>query len=428
VTQLAARALRRGAVLFACGALGVGALTLGEPSARADSTFEGVADARLVAVNFTVEPGVVFPQLVDAGGSVAQASLSSLGVSTAFASDPYPSESAVLLPGLIAGLTNGATSPLPPYPLIVSSNFPAIPEKVVHAGSVVLDARSNAADSRGSTSNGANTGAAEVSRDPGSDRVTARSEVAGSAITLSDSLVLNGVHSVATAVRDPSGKIQLSSAFEVSALTIAGQRVPLSDGLVGPDGALTAANAGGQALLDALAQQGISISYLPSARTADGITSAGLRIRSVQAPPPQLASGIDRVVTETTIGLTSVRVVNRGLPDATGGLGTGLSDGAAQNGAAQNGTAPNGVAPGVDTAGLPGAVPGALPNTGPVPAGTTPTNLVTPTGSISASALVTHIDTGRFYLVLLLAGAALLGWIAVIRVVGGAPAAKEAGE
>jgi hypothetical protein len=88
----------------------------------------------LAAVDFTAEPGVVFPQLIDAGGSVAQASLSSLGVSTAFASDPYPSESFVLAPGLIAGLTSGATSAvIPPYPLIASSNFPAIPEKVVQA-------------------------------------------------------------------------------------------------------------------------------------------------------------------------------------------------------------------------------------------------------------------------------------------------------
>ncbi|GAA0616672.1 hypothetical protein GCM10009547_18460 [Sporichthya brevicatena] len=403
---------------MAVAALGTGLLALGGPTARADSTFEAVADARLAAVNFTAEPPVIFGQLVDAGGSVAQASLNSLGNSTAFASDPYPSESAVLAPGLIAGLTGGATSDVvPAYPLIASSNFPSVPEKRVQAGPVTLEATSGVATSRGSTANGANTGLASVTRDPSDDRVTARAEVAGSSVVLSDALVLNGVRSAATASRLPSGQIELTSSFDVAALTIAGQRVPLSDALTGPDGALSAATAAGRALLDALAAQGTTIQYLPAEKTEDGITSAGLRIRSIQAAPPELASGLERVIAEVTIGQTAARVTNRALPQ-TGGLGPDLGTtpaltpgtGAPVDGAVAPGVLP-GTAPG-------GAVPGVAPGQAQLPA----TDVVSAIGS--PGALITDLDIGRFYLVLLLAGAALLAWVQLIRVFGGAPAAK----
>jgi hypothetical protein len=382
---------------------------VGSPSARADSTYSGLADARLIAINFTAEPAVVFGQLIDGGASVVQAELSSLGTSTAFASDPYPSQSAVLLPGLIAGLSNGQTSQLiPNYPLIASSSNPTQPEQRVEAGPVVLEANSAETSSRGRTANGANTGQADVHYEPLTGQLIARAEAIATDIAISDQLVINGVRSAATATRAPSGALQLTSDFSVATLTIAGQRVPLGAGLSGPNGALTT-SAAGAAMLKALEASGTTITYLPQTRTADGITSAGLRIRSVQHPPSQLASGVEEVVAEVTLGQTAASVQNRALP-----LPPSTSALTPQSSLPTDATPP--------TLGTT-APPGALPSS---PAGGT----VTPTASdavpptvtfapvASPNALVTGLDLDRFYPVLPLAGLLMLAWLGLVRKLG----------
>jgi hypothetical protein len=379
----------------------------GSPLARADSTYSGLADARLIAVNFTAEPAVVFGQLIDGGASVVQAELSSLGTSTAFASDPYPSQSAVLLPGLIAGLSNGQTSQvIPNYPLIASSSNPTTPEQRVEAGPVTLEATSAETSSRGRTANGANTGLADVHYEPSSGQLIARAEGIATDIAISDQLVINGVRSAATATRAPSGTLQLTSDFSVAALTIAGQRVPLT--FSGPTGPLTATTAAGAALLQALQASGTTITYLPETRTADGITSAGLRIRSIQHPPPQFASGVEQVIAEVTIGQTAASVVNRALP-----IPPTMST------IAPPGIAPTDSAP--PTVGTP-LITEPAPSS---PVGTTtqaeqprelPTVAIAPVAS--PNALVTGLDLSRFYPVLPIAGAAMVLWIRLVRKLG----------
>jgi hypothetical protein len=382
---------------------------VGSPPARADSTYSGLADARLIAVNFTAEPAVVFGQLIDGGASVVQAELTSLGTSTAFASDPYPSQSAVLAPGLIAGLSNGQTSQvIPNYPLIASSSNPTQPEQRVEAGPVVLEADSAETSSRGHTANGANTGLADVHYEPSSGQLVARAEGIATDIAISDQLVINGVRSVATATRAPSGQLQLTADFSVAALTIAGQRVPLGEKLSGPDGALTATSAAGAAMLKALEASGTTISYLPEIRTADGITSAGLRIRSVQHPPSQLASGVEQLIAEVTIGQTAASVENRALPVLTGNPAITSPAGIDTSVPSPTGVAPSAVL-GVPVVPTGPAAPGA-------PAAKPPTVTFAPVAS--PNALVTRLDLSHFYLVLPIAGLAMVLWIRMVRRLG----------
>jgi hypothetical protein len=383
---------------------------MGSPPARADSTYSGLADARLIAINFTAEPAVVFGQLIDGGASVVQAELSSLGTSTAFASDPYPSQSAVLLPGLIAGLSNGQTSQvIPNYPLIASSSNPTQPEQRVEAGPVVLEANSAETSTHGRTANGANTGLADVHYEPSTGQLIARAEAIATDIALSDQLVINGVRSAATATRAPSGALALTSDFSVAALTIAGRRVPLGDGLSGPNGALTTTSAAGAAMLKALEASGTTITYLPQVRTADGITSAGLRIRSVQHPPSQLASGLEEVIAEVTIGQTAAGVENRALPvpPTTSAL------------TPQTGLPADATPPTLGTSTPSGTLPSAPAGgavTAPTAAGTPPTVTFAPVAS--PNALVTGLDLDRFYPVLPLAGLLMLAWLGLVRKLG----------
>src|SRR5690606_29422749 len=76
--------------------------------------------------------------------------------------------------------------------------------------------------------------------------------------------------------------VELDSSFEVGALVVAGQRLPLS--ILAPDQRASLASVGA-ALLQQLSQQGLTIDLLPEERTERSITSAGLRIRMVTETP-----------------------------------------------------------------------------------------------------------------------------------------------
>jgi hypothetical protein len=314
----------------------VGILVVAGPwravDAGAAGTFSGVADARLLAVNFNLSPPLIFPQLIDAGSSVAQAELSSLGTSTAFASDPYPSGSVVAAPGLVAGLTDGATSGVvPDYPLITSSAFPVQPDGRVQAGSIDLQAHSERASTRASSRNGANVAEASVSADGDLSEVTVKAQASAATVNISSLLSVDGVRSSATAKAGGDGKVELSSSFDVGALTIAGQRVPVIDDLItGEGGLLSGTTSVLGALLGPLAEQGTTVEVLPSTSTADSITSAGLRIRTRQPVPPDLASGVEYVTFDITIGQVSARVDNLALalPDSSAvDIGSGIDTG-----------------------------------------------------------------------------------------------------
>jgi hypothetical protein len=304
-------------------AVALGLALVPSASQAGAGTYTATADARLVGVDLTVAPPIAFDQLVDAGLSVAQARIDSLGTTQGFASSPYPSQSVVLLPGLIAGITNGQTSALiPPYPLIAATSA-TMPSDHRELGTLVLDAESSPGNSRGSVTDGVTRGLARTTADD--DTVVARAETSITSLQLTSTLSLDGVHTVAEARRSSEGKVTLSSSFEVAGLTIFGRRVALTPtalSLLGTEVPLGVdlSSVLGQ-LLSSLAGQGTTIAFVPATRTADTITSAGLSITSNVAVPPEIASGLKEVRAGVTVGFASASVSNGVEGGVTGPAG-----------------------------------------------------------------------------------------------------------
>lgn len=319
--RLSSSAGRSGAL-----ALGAALLVLALPptSSGAAGNYAATADARLVGVDFTAVPAIAFDQLIDAGVSAAQAQIDSLGTTMAFASSPYPSNSVVLLPGLVAGVSGGQTSDLiPQYPLIASTDETNAADHR-ELGTIVLDAASVLGSSRGTVTDGATSATATTTAEEA--RVVARAETTISSIQLTPALSLDGVRTTAEAVQTPGGELELASSFEVAALTVLGQRIALdADSLsaLGSEVPLGIDLTGvlGQ-LLVGLAADGTRIEFVPAIATDDGITSAGLRITTVLPAPPEIASGVQELRAQVTLGLASASVSNR----ATGRLGTVAPD------------------------------------------------------------------------------------------------------
>ncbi|MGH2686831.1 MAG: hypothetical protein ACRDJP_15300, partial [Actinomycetota bacterium] len=124
------------------------------PSSAA-STFSAAAGGELVRTLIRVQPAIVLEDLLDPGALAAQASLTSFGESTAFASSPYPGALLVSLPGTLNGVLGPQLPPgtdgvlhVPDYPLYVSSSHPATPSANAHTGSGDLSAESRATESR----------------------------------------------------------------------------------------------------------------------------------------------------------------------------------------------------------------------------------------------------------------------------------------
>ncbi len=383
------------------------ALTLLPTRSGAAGTYTATANARLVGVDFTAVPAIAFDQLVDAGVSAAQAQIDSLGTTRAFASSPYPSESVVLLPGLIAGITGGQTSALiPPYPLIAATNE-TTPADHRELGPLVLDAQSTAGNSRGSVTDGVTRAVARTTADD--SRVVARAETTISSLQLTSVLSLDGIHTVAEATRTAGGDIDLSSSFEVAAITVLGQRIALTPStlsLLGTDVpvGLDLSSVLGQ-LLTALAAQGTTIELLPAVETADGITAAGLRITTNTAAPPEIASGLKELRARETLGLASVSVSNRAA-----GIGGGPTDGGVTAP-----TSPPSLAPV-----LGGEVPvfdAPVPVGSPPSVGATPAP-VAPAPVAATRSLPVDLSLSGFYPVLVLAAAVGVGLVNLIRHLG----------
>jgi hypothetical protein len=168
--------------------------------------------------------------------------------------------------------------------------------------------------------------------------------------------------------------------------------------LLGAQAPLTDPNTVLAALLDRLASQGTKLQFVPASTTEDGATSAGLRITTVTAPPPQAAGGLESVKVVYTLGQASASVTSDTFGDLSGVAGgplTGadipraivapaLGDGA---------TVPDAAAGASSSSDAPGAVP--------------------ETGLIAAD-----ISLGTFYPILFLAAVVGSGIVQIIRQLG----------
>jgi hypothetical protein len=70
------------------------------------------------------------------------------------------------------------------------------------------------------------------------------------------------------------------------------------------------------ALLGALKEKGVELSFFPERKVPGGVQAGGLELRLVQAPPPQVASGVDVLVSTITLGGNQATVDNRALPSS----------------------------------------------------------------------------------------------------------------
>lgn len=235
------------------------------------------------------------------GMPVAQACVNhGVSESTGFASGPYPGETVVALPSLVAGLTG---APLPGYPMYVSSSHPSRGEAATGQDGYALESRSSQTESSalaavGAKSDAGNAGRTEASAtaavDP--DTGTSRSKAAShsQAVTINDVFELGHVQSTASAEVDESGELHTTSELVIGRTTVADVVVQITPEGIEVAGQTTPLPEADPA--DALEAAGVGVQYLEERQTPNGVLSAGLVVRAEQTDE---ASGATYVTTYT---------------------------------------------------------------------------------------------------------------------------------
>jgi hypothetical protein len=309
VDQARGGAVRR--LLTVVLAAGIGILT--PATVRADQAESEQLQAYALAEGVRIGNGMpgflIVEQFVDGGGPVAETLTNALGVSRAFASLPYPGDNAITGPGTAAGLA-GTPSP-PAYPFYAASAYPTKTESTFGQDGWKLKARSDersssAVASAGATGGqasflGSQAGASSTREETGGAAAQADTRVEG--FRIGDVLSVNSVVASAAAKRG-TGAIERQSTFHVQGLFVGGQEVGIGPkGLTYPGQSAPLPDSG--PLLDALRQQGITVTYLEATEEPEGVRSAGLVIvQEVKSP-----SG-HTVRTTYTLGRAVARVTS----------------------------------------------------------------------------------------------------------------------
>jgi hypothetical protein len=301
-------------VLIAVGSAMAVAALIAVP-ARAAGSFQATAVAEGVRFSVSVPGAPLSDQIADAGGPVAQASLDSLGTSRAFASLPYPGDTATGLPGLVAGFTGGQVN-LPAYPAYVASDHPTQPDGQQAAPGYSLQAHSEATAASAVASTGeGNDAATRAARTEASTAVQAANDgsVRADASSITEGIVMGSlriqsVRSTASAHLSADGHVVTDSSLDITAASI--NDTPVD---IGPDG-LTVAGTNvplpaGDALSTALRDEGVSVSYLAAQPQDDGVLAPVLRLTVVAGAP-----GAGQAKATYALGGASVRLT--GTPDA----------------------------------------------------------------------------------------------------------------
>ncbi len=396
--------LHRKAGAAVCVALGLAVVPLISADAQADATYAAVAEATGARVIFTNEsiPLNVAPQLQ---GPTASATQNSLQQSDAYAAFPYPGEEVAGLPGVVGG---AASVPLPAYPFVISTSFGDGAKQLSYPGielrSESTDTLTQATATGGSTGAGA-TSSARVART--GDEVVAKAVTDLDALRIGETLVISGLHGLATASRDSAGKLTRVSELSFTRLTAPGLVVGLTNGkfsLQNGTEAPTETDVPASAIADALTSAGYPTTYQAPKETPDGIIGAGLQITTtLPAPPPGLPGGLSGETPVTvSIGLLRAEVAYTVLPDTPAAAAPGGVDAATGVPAAPAAPA----LPGTDFAVAPGSVPVLAPAAGAVPG--------IDLASLSATRAAIGSDVGWIYLMVAAVGLAAVGGCAVL--------------
>jgi hypothetical protein len=399
------------ATLFATGAV------VGQAGAVVDvSSFTVTAQADALAVEVVAPAVPLFPQgeITYATPGTAQASVDSLGESTGFASSPYPGASIAGIPSLVNGIAGSyGAPPLPSYPFIVNSSYPATPVATQSDGAISLRSSSSANQSAATAATGlssptgpqvtAVTATATASVDPSTGNMTATAANATDGFTLGSTLKIGDISSSASLTRSPGQAPVVHTAFSVGSVTVDGVTVGFTnEGFeLGPTAVPTLTPA---VLAGLLSGAGITLTYLPSTRTADGIDSAGLEItESYNVPGQGGATQLEIILGRVSVSAPAV---------VAGGGAAAVSPPSAPVPSAPVAGAPP-VAPGVVALASP-AVSAPQPSTGSAVAAPTAAPLppvairpATPAAVLLANPFLGDLS-GRFYLILVVAAALLV--------------------
>jgi hypothetical protein len=246
-------------------------------------TFSAVAGADSVRITL-VQPGITLTKtLVDFGGPSAQASVNSLGESRAFASFPYPGDTAIAAPGLLRG---AGSIPAPAYPLYVGSDNPAVPRQEAGDGPYKMAAESTDSASKSLANIGLRIeglgdlglSRSESSVESTAEGVAAHARTETSAFSVGP-LRIGHVVSVADTVLGQDGLLTRNASTSVVGAMVGNAPVEITAagisvaGAAGPAADLNAVN-------EALKGAGVTVELLPKGETSTGVTSPALRITS----------------------------------------------------------------------------------------------------------------------------------------------------
>lgn len=375
--------------------LGVVVLAGGARATAEGGAFTATAAADGTRMTVTIRNAPLADSPVDGGGPSAQAQLSSSGTSTAFASAPYPGDTAINLPGTAAGF---GIPGVPSYPLYIQTTYPLSPKGSVNQGPYHLAANSDSQQSQGDALIGTDSnGASAATHSTASTAVADDGSVTATAKAISQALAvgalrLGSVTSTASLHLKTDGSLDRTTSLDITGLTIGGVSVGF-----GPNGFTVAGTnvpfPNSDQLSSLLAAQKTAISYIQPVKTDHGEVAPALQITTVQNVPGQNPANI-----VLTVGRASASIEGVAIPKDTPPAVTGIGIATAPPAGDVGGSAPTGSAPVADIPGVAGTV--AAPRT---PLSAAPITRVARRQSID------HLGGPSIYLVVVGGGLVALG-------------------
>lgn len=394
---------------------------------------------------------------VDASPYSAQTAINSQGSSTAFAGLPYLGKTAETLPGTVNGLSGGNFPPIPPFPGYVATTYPGHKSETQSQGPYLVQADSQQYSSKASAGTG-------VSGDNGTNHQqvfsTADVVAANDGTTVAHATAgVDGLHFGPIDALNVSSELTISSDGKAAPKVVENENLGsftflqfkigiTREGFVVLGASIpTPAQTVLSNLNAALGAAHLQISVLPGSTVTDKrtgaltVTSGSVKITAAENVPTQG----DTLVTYT-FGRSVVSSVNVAAPSFGDSSGTGTDTGSTDTGStgsssgtdSGSGSSTSGDGGGSGLALTPGTVgtvtpPAGTVDTAPPPMLDTGSTTTVPGGSATGTGTQTVIprtlgflpatapkgtETWSLYLVLVLAGAGVLGGQQVVRFLG----------
>ena len=272
-------------------ALGV-AVTVGvAPAAHADAAYTLSADAQGVSV-VVANNGLPLIASAQVNTPSARADLNSRGEADAYSAAPDPGQDVAELPGVgasqLCAILQGYGLNLPGCAQ-VEALIPAYPYAYAQAGDDPQDKSFGGAHLHAQASSDGSEGQTVVGADGvASTTSTARTAAASDGSQLADAVTsvdafqlgsylrISGMRADAEIQRDSSGRVTLTSSFQIGHLLVNGLDIGYDDGTFEVLGTQVPVPVPVGTVLGALEAAGITASFLPAIKTDHGIVSEGL--------------------------------------------------------------------------------------------------------------------------------------------------------